>query len=49
MISGNDQALLELYRSSDDANEKKELLEYLVIMDSDEIWQLIDQALDGEG
>jgi HEAT repeat protein len=47
MISGNDTLLLEMYRASDDAREKRVLLEYLVIMDSDEVWQLLDQALDG--
>lgn len=47
MISGNDTLMLELYKASDDAGEKKMLLEYLVIMDSDEVWQIIDQALDG--
>lgn len=47
MISGNDEALLQIYRSSNDAAEKRELLQYLIHMDSDEVWQIIDQALDG--
>jgi HEAT repeat protein len=47
MISGNDTGLLELYRSSEDSSEKKELLEYLVMMGSDEVWAIIDSALDG--
>jgi len=47
MISGNDEAVLELYRASSDAAEKRMLLEYLVNMGSEEVWQLIDQALDG--
>lgn len=47
MISGNDEMLLELYRASESAAEKRLLLEYLVSMDSDAVWQIIDQALDG--
>jgi len=45
-ISGNDNALLDLYRSSTNPAEKRMLLEYLIMMDSDEIWQVIDDALD---
>jgi HEAT repeat protein len=47
MISGDDAGLLELYRSSNDSSEKKELLEYLVMTGSDEVWAIIDSALDG--
>lgn len=47
MISGNDSLMLDLYRASDNAGEKKLLLEYLVIMGSDEVWEILDQALDG--
>lgn len=47
MISGNDTLMLELYRTSDDAAEKRQILEYLVIMDSDEVWEILDQAIDG--
>jgi HEAT repeat protein len=47
MISGHDAGVLELYRSSSDASEKKELLEYLVMMGSDDVWDIIDQTLDG--
>ena len=47
-MSGDDQSVLELYRASQDAREKKELLEYLVMMDSDAVWDVIDSALDGE-
>ncbi len=47
MISGNDIGMLELYRSTDNAAAKRELLEYLVIMGSDEVWNIIDSALDG--
>ena len=48
MISGDDAGLLELYRSSNDSSEKKELLEYLVMTGSDEVWAIIDSALDGD-
>ena len=47
MISGNDKLMLELYKSSNDAGEKKEILQYLVIMGSDDVWEILDQALDG--
>jgi HEAT repeat protein len=46
LISGNDEGVLELYRESRDPTEKKELLEYLVMMDSDAIWEIVDQALE---
>jgi HEAT repeat protein len=48
MISGNDAGILELYRSSSDTSEKKQLLEYLVMSGSDEVWAIIDSALDGD-
>jgi HEAT repeat protein len=47
MISGNDTMLFEMYRSSDNAADKRLLLEYLVMMGSDDVWQVIDQALEG--
>lgn len=47
LISGHDEGVLALYRESDDAAEKRQLLEYLVMMDSEAVWQIIDQALDG--
>ena len=47
MISGYDEGVLELYRSSQDPAEKRELLEILVEMGSDEVWDVIDSALDG--
>jgi hypothetical protein len=40
--------VLALYRSSQDASEKKDLLEYLVIMGSDEVWNIIDSTFDGD-
>jgi len=48
LISGHDSGVLALYRSSQDASEKKELLEYLVIMGSDDVWDIIDATLDGD-
>ena len=47
MISGHDEGILEIYRSSQDPTEKKELLQYLVIMDSEGVWDIIDATLDG--
>lgn len=47
LIADNDDGVLELYRSSSDATEKKELLQYLIMMDSDEIWNIIDATLEG--
>ena len=48
MIADYDTGILELYRASQDAGEKSELLEYLTIMDSDALWDVIDAALEGE-
>lgn len=48
IISGNDAGLLELYRASNDSSEKKDLLQYLVMTGSDEVWAIIDSALDGD-
>ena len=45
MISGYDQGVLELFRAADGAEEKRELLEMLVIMDSDAVWDVIDATL----
>ena len=47
LISGYDAGVLELYRSSQDATEKMELLQRLVMMGSDEVWNIIDSTLDG--
>ena len=48
LISGNDGVMLELFREADDAAEKRELLEMLVIMDSDAVWDVIDQTLENQ-
>ncbi|MCH8060731.1 MAG: HEAT repeat domain-containing protein [Proteobacteria bacterium] len=47
LISGYDEGVLQLYRESQDMGEKRELLEVLVIMGSDEIYDLIDDAFSG--
>lgn len=46
LISGYDQGVLELFRASNDPTEKRDLLEMLVIMDSDAVWDLIDATLE---
>lgn len=46
MISGNDEVVLELFRESQDPAEKRDLLEMLVMMDSDAVWDIIDQTLE---
>lgn len=48
LIAGHDAGVLELYQAASDAGEKRDLLEYLVIMDSDAVWDLIDSAFAGE-
>jgi len=48
LISGHDAGVLELYRSSQDPSEKKQLLEFLVMTGSDEVWNVIDATLDGD-
>lgn len=46
MISGNDEVVLELFRETQDPAEKRQLLELLVIMNSDAVWDIIDQTLE---
>lgn len=43
--ANDDDGLLQLYRASKDPAEKREILEYLSMMDSDAIWDVIDSAL----
>lgn len=45
MIAGQEESMLELYRSAGNASEKRQILEYLVVMDSDAVWDLVDSAL----
>ncbi len=47
-IGDYDQAVLDLYRASTSAREKGELLEALVIMNSDLAMEVIDSALAGD-
>ena len=46
LIADYDEGVLELYRASQDPREKRELLEYLTMMGSDEVWNIIDAALE---
>jgi HEAT repeat protein len=46
LIADQDEAALELFRASTDAAEKRELLQTLVIMDSDAVWDLINATLE---
>ncbi len=48
LISGYDAGVLELYRASDNVEEKRELLEMLAIMDSDLVFDVIDEAFAGD-
>jgi HEAT repeat protein len=46
MIAGDSEGMLQLYREATDLDEKSEMLEYLAIMGSDELWDVIDEALE---
>jgi hypothetical protein len=46
LIAGLDQPVLELFKESTDPAEKRELLQTLVMMDSDAVWDLIDTTLE---
>lgn len=46
MMSDDDEAVLQLYRQSRDHEEKMQILETLVMMDSEAVWDLIDATLD---
>jgi len=45
LIADLDEGVLELYRASQDAEEKRKLLEMLVIMNSDAVWDEIEKTL----
>jgi len=49
LISGHDEGVFELYKESNDVDEKRELLEMLSIMGSDKMMEVIDAALQGGG
>ena len=46
LISGYDTGVATLYRETADFEEKAELLEYLSIMGGDEVWDIVDEALE---
>lgn len=46
LMSGDDGAVLQLFRQSRNAKEKAELLETLVMMDSEAVWDIIDATLE---
>ncbi|HEX2138590.1 MAG TPA: hypothetical protein VHG33_02640, partial [Woeseiaceae bacterium] len=46
LIGGHDAAVLQLFQESRDSTEKRELLELLVMMDSDAAWEVIDSTLE---
>lgn len=48
LIADEDEIVLELFRASEDSSEKRELLEMLVMMDSEAVWDIIDQTLEEE-
>ncbi|MDJ0710918.1 MAG: HEAT repeat domain-containing protein [Woeseiaceae bacterium] len=47
MIAGDDAGMLELYRIAATSDEKQQIMEMLVAMDSKEVWDLIDAAFEG--
>lgn len=47
MIAGDDRALLELYRSANNTEEKRRLLQLLSHTGSDLVLEVIDEALEG--
>ncbi len=47
MIADHDEGVLELFKASQNAEEKTELLRMLVMMDSDAAMDAIEKALDG--
>ena len=48
LISGYDEGVLELFQESQNPEEKRQLLERLVMMDSDAVWDIIDATLDDQ-
>lgn len=46
LVANHDQGVLQLYQGSQSAKEKSELLRMLVIMDSDIVMEVIDNALE---
>jgi HEAT repeat protein len=48
LIADDEDGVLELFRASNDAEEKRRLLRVLVSMDSDAVMDVIDATFDGE-
>ncbi len=48
LVSGHDEGVIDLYREAADVDEKKDLLELLVMMGSDQAMDVIDAALAGD-
>jgi HEAT repeat protein len=48
LIGDFDDSMLQLYRSSTSVSEKRELLQRLVMMDSDQVMDIIDETLAGD-
>ena len=48
MISGYEEGLVEIFRASDDTEEKRMLLHMLIAMDSDAALDIIDATLAGD-
>lgn len=46
LVAGDDAAVLALFRASTDKTEKRKLLEILVVMDSDAVWDIVDATLE---
>lgn len=47
LIADYDEGVLQLFRASQDNEEKRELLQTLVMMDSDAVMEIIDATFDG--
>jgi len=48
MVAGDDDGLIELYRSASGVDEKRRVLQALVNMDSDLVFDVIDETLAGD-
>ncbi|MFB3104809.1 MAG: HEAT repeat domain-containing protein [Pseudomonadales bacterium] len=48
LVAGHEEGVLELFRASQDATEKRELLQLLVIMDSDAALDIISATLESD-
>ena len=48
LVAGHEDGVVELFRASQDATEKRELLQLLVIMDSDAALDIISATLEGD-